>query len=231
MSDVYFDNVVGIGKLYLDYIFYEFENEPVLFMCRDEDKKIYICLCSEIRYGQKWIIVECDINTLRALVNEKIDIASAFLISREAIIINMDLLGNEIISKINIDDIDRLDLPKEGTYIRSDKEKDQYYLWKKEAEILLQSKVLMDMDFICGNESVSKYYFSEFYKILKIQTELYVDSMTKRFVESFDEMVEALKEGMYVKREYSILKKDKYSELIDDLNIDKSDADNYLEAA
>ena len=59
MSNIYFDNVARIGKLYLEYVFYEFENEPILFLCSDEEKKLYICLCSDIRYGQKWIVVEC----------------------------------------------------------------------------------------------------------------------------------------------------------------------------
>ena len=95
MSDIYFDKVIQIGRLYLDYIFYEFESEPILFSCVDDEKKLYLCLCSEIRYGQKWIITECELSTLKAL-------------------------------------IDRLDLPKEGIYIKDNKESARNYLWSKE---------------------------------------------------------------------------------------------------
>ena len=40
MNDVYFDNVIQIGKLYLDHIFYEFESEPILFSCTDDKRNI-----------------------------------------------------------------------------------------------------------------------------------------------------------------------------------------------
>ena len=83
MSDIYFDKVIQIGRLYLDYIFYEFESEPILFSCVDDEKKLYLCLCSEIRYGQKWVITECELSTLKALIDEKMDIASAFLLTNE----------------------------------------------------------------------------------------------------------------------------------------------------
>ncbi len=43
VNNLYFDDVIQIGRLYLEYIFYEFESEPVLFTCIDEQKKyIYV---------------------------------------------------------------------------------------------------------------------------------------------------------------------------------------------
>lgn len=32
-KNIYFDKVIQRGRLYLDYIFYEFESEPIFFMC------------------------------------------------------------------------------------------------------------------------------------------------------------------------------------------------------
>ena len=75
MNRLYFDNVIQIGKLYLEHIFYEFESEPVLFTCSDEQKNLYFCLCSDIRYGQRWIIMPCSLMQLEALIEEKADIA------------------------------------------------------------------------------------------------------------------------------------------------------------
>ena len=45
--------------------------------------------------------------------------------------------GNENSFETETDKIDRLDLPKKGTFIRCDKEKAQNYLWNKETEMLL----------------------------------------------------------------------------------------------
>ena len=44
MKELYFENVTGIGKLYLEYIFYEFGNEPLLFLCTDAGKNLYFAL-------------------------------------------------------------------------------------------------------------------------------------------------------------------------------------------
>ena len=128
MNNAYFDNVMQIGKLYLEHIFYEFESEPILFSCTDEDKNLYLCLCSEIRYTKRWIISKCNINTLRELIDEKIDIASALLEASNMIVVDTDLNGRENSHIIENDKIDRLDLPKDGIYIRCDKEKARHYL-------------------------------------------------------------------------------------------------------
>lgn len=138
MNNLYFDDVIQIGRLYLEYIFYGFESEPILFTCIDEQKKIYLCLCCEIRYGQKWIVTSCSIGTLKALIEEDIDIASAFLMTSQIITIDMDLQGNENSCIIENVRIDRLDLPKEGTYIKCDKEKARNYLWNKEFEVFCE---------------------------------------------------------------------------------------------
>lgn len=233
MSDIYFDNVIKIGKLYLEYIFCEFENEPILFLCSDEAKNLYICLCSDIRYVQKWIIVECSMNTLKSLINEEIDIASAFLISKKAIVISMDLQGNESSFEIDINKIDSLDLPKEGIFIRCDKEKAQAYLWKKDVERLSsQLKTAMDISPII-NEIIRTYKssFSATINILSKQVELYADSISKEFVEQFDKMSDILRKSMTIKHEYSIFKKEKYNEAVDKLEVNKSNTDDYLQAA
>lgn len=131
MNDIYFDNVIQIGRLYLEYIFYEFESEPILFTCTDDEKNIYLCLCSDTRYAQRWIVTKCSIITLKALIQEEIDIASVFLSSSNIITINMNVQGNESSCVIENEKVDRLDLPKKGTYLRCDKEKARNYLWNK----------------------------------------------------------------------------------------------------
>lgn len=122
MKDVYFDNVIQVGNLYLDLIFYEFESEPILFSCVDEEKNLYLCLCCEIRYGQRWIITKYDTGILKALIGEKIDIATAFLMMPDVIVVDRNQQGNETSRIVKYDDIDELELPEKGTYITGSKE-------------------------------------------------------------------------------------------------------------
>ena len=100
----YFSSIPGIGDLYLDQVLYKFEAEPILFPCLDSNKRLYLCLCSEIRYNQKWIIVEYSPETLEALTDRRIDIASAFLKVVEVIAV-----GGEF---------DNLDLPERGVFLQ-----------------------------------------------------------------------------------------------------------------
>ena len=137
MNEIYFDKVVQIGRLYLVYIFFEFESEPILFLCVDDERKLYLCFCPEIRYGQKWIVTECELSTLKALIDGKMDIASAFFLKNEVIIINMNLQGDESSYIIASDEIDRLDLPKEGKYIRNNKENVMMNFRNKEVSCIL----------------------------------------------------------------------------------------------
>lgn len=95
MNDLCFENIKKIGNLYIIQIFLEFENEPILFLCNDEDRKKYLCLCSEIRKEQKWIIVECKQKALSELLSKEIDIRTAFLKERELTIVKKGLVGKE----------------------------------------------------------------------------------------------------------------------------------------
>ena len=118
MNDLCFENIKKIGNLYIIQIFLEFENEPILFLCNDEDRKKYLCLCSEIRKEQKWIIVECKQKALSELLSKEIDIRTAFLKEKELTIVKKGLVGKEESFVINQNQIDELNLPKEGIYLK-----------------------------------------------------------------------------------------------------------------
>ncbi len=127
MSEIYFERAADIGTLYLEHIFYEFEGEPILFTCTDDVKNTYLCLCSDIRYEQKWIVVQCGILQLKALIEEETDIASVFLSAKKAAVISMDLQGKECSYMTDINCVDRLDLPEEGISVRREKIRHEMY--------------------------------------------------------------------------------------------------------
>lgn len=89
---------------------------------------IYLCLCSDIRYGQKWVITKCTIDILKKHIEKDVDISSIFLHQNKAIIINMDLQGNENSFEVDTQNINLLDLPKKGTYIKYNKAETRNYV-------------------------------------------------------------------------------------------------------
>ena len=129
-DSAYFKNIFHIGDMYLDHVFFEFEYEPIIFTCTDSNNSLYLCLCSEIRYVQRWIITKTDINILRQLVYKKIDISSAFLMSSELYVVEKNLEGKENSRLVNHDIIDRLDLPKENTFLKCNLSDAENYLNK-----------------------------------------------------------------------------------------------------
>lgn len=230
---LYFDNVKDIGNLYLEYIFFEFESEPILFLCVDEEKNIYLCICSDIRYGQRWIITKCSISTLESLINEEFDIASAFLLTQNVIAIDMDLKGNEISYIIERDSIDKLDLPKEGTYIRCDKIKAKKYLYDKKLEFS-DKPFNLEENMTLIYKTVESYTFkieeNETFNIIeKTLNYKTVESYTSKINENeifniIKEVDESLKQSIIVENEYCICKDiEKY--------IDNIQNDDYLQAA
>lgn len=162
MNELYFDNVVKVGKLYLDHIFYEFESEPIIFSCMDEYNNLYFCLCSEIRYGQKWIITRCNINILKDLIEEEIDIASVFLKEKELIVIDMDIQGNEKSYIEESKSIDRLDLPADDTYLRCDIQSAENYLWLKKCNLICSNtdQIIRESDAGTGNTKIYNIVYS-----------------------------------------------------------------------
>lgn len=130
-NELYFENVVGAGNLFLEYIFLEFDTEPILFTCADVNGKLYLCLCSEIRGEQKWVISECSINTLHKLVIRKIAIASALCLPKYSILITRNLQGYEKSSMIHTCDMDPLDLPQEGVLLNCNIESALNYMSDK----------------------------------------------------------------------------------------------------
>ena len=106
MNDVFFRNITNIGDLCLDHIFFEFESEPILFTCTDNANKIYLCVCSEMRYFQKWVLSECSLLNLAAMIDERIDITTTFLKANELITIISDIHGREESQVIRSNEID-----------------------------------------------------------------------------------------------------------------------------
>ena len=229
MNQTYFNNVIQLGKLYLEHVFYEFESEPILFSCVDEEKNIYLCLCCEIRYKQRWVITECEISVLKALIEEKIDVATAFLMTSDVIVIDMDLQGNETSHLVKRDDIDELDLPEKGTYIRCNKEKAMDYLWNKEYEFLCNHlKATIEKNFCLNEISFSyKAVFNKIFNALDKQLEMYTVSLNKELNESWEKMQKVLTQTVMIKQEYFLSTNNECIEITDSIEFE----DDYLGAA
>lgn len=118
----YFKNIPHIGDLYLDFIFLNYETDPILFTCIDRHKSLFLCLCCEVRSIRKWIITRCDNDTLKKLIENKIDIKTALCADKKFIVATMDLSGQIVYQNVSEEDIDPLDLPDGNIYLKENYE-------------------------------------------------------------------------------------------------------------
>lgn len=130
--DAYFKGVANVGNLYLDYTFMDYESEPIVFTVKSEDSRnLFLCLCSDIRYTRKWILVPTTVLVLEDLVDQHIDLTNVFKTASTSFIINVGTDGLQEIKQIDDAKLDTLDLPESGTYLKCDIEDAKNYIWFK----------------------------------------------------------------------------------------------------
>lgn len=155
-DELYFENIGEIGNLYLEHVFFEFEKEPILMICVDDRKQLYLCLCAEIRGGQRWIVSCSDIGILEELVEGRIDIASALCIPEQLVLVTRDLRGIESSVIINTNEVDPFDLPKKGTLLKCNQTAAKNYLMSKRL-VELSSQLTTLIEKTCYRESGMSY--------------------------------------------------------------------------
>lgn len=104
----YFKNIPGIGDLEMDHIFLE-DNYPILFICKNEEEKLYLCLCRTVVSEQKWLISEISLQTLEDLIYNNVSIYDAFKANNHIYIIHWHKTNQykyDIIPTANISDFD-----------------------------------------------------------------------------------------------------------------------------
>lgn len=120
-NKIYFNDVPDVEKLYLDEVFFEFENIPILFSCVDIYEKYYLCICSEIRKIQKWVITPISSELLIKMLKDKITIYEAFKESIENKIIAQYNRATDIsYKKVKFVDIEECDLPDKDEFLEDE---------------------------------------------------------------------------------------------------------------
>lgn len=109
----YFQTISAIGELFIEKILFEFDKEPIVFVCRNYKMDRYLCLCTDSIESYSWMVTHVSIDTLIDLLLDKISILQAFKYSSDEVYI-LDKLGNKTdIRKYRFEDIPEDELPDE----------------------------------------------------------------------------------------------------------------------
>ena len=126
MNELYFINVIQIGNLYLEKVLNKFEDENIIFICKDLNGNRYLCICYEFRLSLKWIICKITPETLIKLIANRIDINTVFELEQNHWIQILYKNGNEISRIFTCDNSVENILPKRGVFLKTDQEISKY---------------------------------------------------------------------------------------------------------
>jgi hypothetical protein len=152
MKEKYFENIRGIGDLWIDQIFYE-NDCPILFVCSDAANNLYLCVCYDVIESQKWLLMKVTPAELLDMLYNKVTFYDMFKkVNNNTWLIEWDNENKRDIVK-TVDSISLPDeiLPAAGVYMDRDKGdfldyikqlKHRLYINKKDNPVVISSVTL-----------------------------------------------------------------------------------------
>lgn len=140
----YFRNVGSIGDLVLEHMIFEAEY-PVLFICKDNLDKKYICVCCDIRRTQRWIVSPISNVDLIKMLSDELTLRDAFLTkkSENSYLIewNPQYPDTETVTPVSVSEIPDKDLPTVGEYIEAEEGEYDNIIALLNNEVILRKSV------------------------------------------------------------------------------------------
>lgn len=138
---LYFNNVPYIGSLFMEQILFSFENIPIVFVCIDENKRRYLCVCDDVIDEESWLIVKINNTKLLEILNDNATVLSAF-VDQKVIIAN-----RKFSQDINYDIAEYNKISKDELPVR-----DQYLEMKNSLKPYIEN---IEYDILCSSLKLS----------------------------------------------------------------------------
>lgn len=134
MPKVKFFEIEG-KSLFLDQVLIDLNMLPLFFICKDEEGHHYICLCTNYEEFC-YVIVPTNAHEIYKMLNGEVTIRDVFLNKDYFYSVQSynDLEENKV-EKLDIESINKDDLPIEGKYYKIISQSDKEYLEKIKQEI------------------------------------------------------------------------------------------------
>ena len=91
---IYFKNVPQYGDLEIEKVLFLFDNIPMIFVCRDDKKRYFLCQCVDVIDKFSWMITPVQKRLLISMMKDEISVLSAFKDSGYDIILADEPTGN-----------------------------------------------------------------------------------------------------------------------------------------
>ncbi|MEY8354653.1 hypothetical protein AALB39_15025 [Lachnospiraceae bacterium 54-53] len=188
--EIYFQNVLDIGDLYLDRVLNVFEDENIVFICTDKDNNYYFTVCYEFREKIGWVL--CRIDEIQMLIEALFEMTDMYTLFKRSSTNLIEIIYEDDIEKsiyINFEDFNKKFLPTPGVCLKPDDDLLPYVyglLLKINPEPAKSSR-FVDYKINDNSETFNNIYeHSAFYSTeINLKYEYDYDSNTKEFSHTY----------------------------------------------
>lgn len=106
-----FTRIGEIGNLYLKEILFEFEKEPIIFVCENDKEDLFFCICTDSIIEYTWLVTKVNINFWNRIKKGEILINEALKQSDNMIFLIKKNRNDFTYKKYRFSDIPEEELP------------------------------------------------------------------------------------------------------------------------
>lgn len=103
-----------IGKLTEEKVLFEFDKIPIIFVCKNQYRQRYLCICTDCILGYSWMITEVSRDILIDLIRDKITVLEAFGLSKKKVYIIEKDKEQYLWESYDFSDVPKDELPDEN---------------------------------------------------------------------------------------------------------------------
>lgn len=117
----YFKAVPQYGDLQMEQIIVDYVY-PLLSVLKDSKNRRYLCMCFDTRGSQQQLITPISINTLVAILENKITLSAPFedFSTEKVLAVRNYQTKEETFQLLHANEVPKVDLPEEGEYLDSE---------------------------------------------------------------------------------------------------------------
>ncbi len=130
--------IIDNNELYLDKVLVSFNDIPIFFICRDNDRQLYLVLCSDLDQ-MEYIVVKQSVRSIWQMLIQKISMREALLDCETFWFIKSEnSIKDDVVELLTNDKMDLDVLPIEGAMYEKISEEDSHYIEQITSEYLNQ---------------------------------------------------------------------------------------------
>lgn len=71
-NNIYFEDVLSYGNLYIDKVLFSYDNLPIVFVCKNLSGKLLLSVCTDSIMTMSWMLIEVSKQTLVKVIKNEI---------------------------------------------------------------------------------------------------------------------------------------------------------------